>query len=227
MNSRTVIITIAAFPIVFAGIMLAVMIPQLLAGEEELGAGLTCVGISVLLIAVSIVVIVLQVRNIVRDQAITAGRVAGTSLVFGSGRYSQGLTTGVGVIIVRPDFVAFLPTEPIVHIGKQIAGDAAWGAAGFQRIQIPRNVPVGEWMKRLIAEHRDSFDENFPALVDRSGGFVWPREEAQAAYDLHFAKPLKRLSFHQGKARLGFHRRVNEQAQPFADEILRNWQLKE
>jgi hypothetical protein len=46
------------------------------------------------------------------------------------GWFVRGYSAGRGVIIVRPEYVAFLPTEPMKHLGTEIAKGVVFSAAG-------------------------------------------------------------------------------------------------
>lgn len=133
------------------------------------------------------------------------------------GWWVKGLTTCRGVVVVRPRFVAFVPTER----PKSLAVEFAWGAAGFVEVGARRLDPAA-----LIAEieRAPSPDDRARELAAELHGVFWSTEAARL---LERRIPLRRkhrgLWFQNGKESVRLGRAVPVAEIEAARGILAGW----
>jgi len=100
------------------------------------------------------------------------------------GNLIDGLNVQAGVIVLRPDFVAFVPTEQAKNLLGTLAGGLAEAASPFQTVSL-------DWLRRrpdplqmiedLWAERPDSFVESVIEIAGRLGGLVWFPQSTRVA----------------------------------------------
>jgi hypothetical protein len=100
------------------------------------------------------------------------------------GNYVEGLTAQAGVVVLRPEFVAFLPQEKAKNLVGVLAGGLASAVSPIPTIPL-------DWLRRrpdplqmvndLWAERPDDFDRCLFEIVEHLGGFVWARSAARVA----------------------------------------------
>jgi len=95
------------------------------------------------------------------------------------------LTFRKGVAVLRPGYVAFVPTAKQVNLLGSFAGQVAMSATHVHVIpltwfQKKQNVP--EIVQGLWEEYREEFDDYLRDFVGESGGEVWTREECKVTH---------------------------------------------
>ncbi len=106
------------------------------------------------------------------------------AVLWWKGNYIDGLNVQAGVVVLRPNFVAFIPSEK----SKNLVGVLAGGLASAVS---PIHVVSLDWLRRrpdplqmvndLWADRRDDFEPCLFEIVEHLGGFVWSRTSAAAA----------------------------------------------
>lgn len=113
-------------------------------------------------------------------QPLFLGRVGGQSPVsevahFEVWRSQEALASGEraeeGLVVVRPEYVAFLPAHRQAEVVRGLLGPAASGA----RVE----VPVGLLVEQLRWLPEDDFDRHLAQAVRASGGMRWPASEVR------------------------------------------------
>jgi hypothetical protein len=100
------------------------------------------------------------------------------------GNYVEGLTAQKGVVVLRPEFVAFVPTEKAKNLVGVLAGGMASAASPIKRIPL-------DWLRRrpdplnivsdLWTERPAEFDQCLIEITEHLGGIVWARSAATVA----------------------------------------------
>jgi hypothetical protein len=100
------------------------------------------------------------------------------------GNYVRGLTVQAGVVVLRPEFVAFIPAAKAKNLIGALAGGLASAASPIQTIPLDwlrhRPDPL-QMVNDLWAERPDDFDRCLFEIVEHLGGFIWARSAARVA----------------------------------------------
>src|SRR5262249_48082338 len=90
-----------------------------------------------------------------------------------------------GLAVLRPDYVAFIPTEKQVNMLGTTLGLGAAAMVGVHRISLSwlqKKRNIFQIVEDLWDEYRDDFDHYLPELVSRQGGNLWRREECKVTH---------------------------------------------
>jgi hypothetical protein len=125
----------------------------------------------------------------------------------------RGITTGRGVVLVRRDYVAFVPTER----PKNLAVEFAWGAAGFVEVGARKLSPelvIHDLATSLLVDVR------IRELVAQLAGHLWPAGTAKLLEGrIPLRRSRRRLWFRNGPEDIRLARAVPlpelETLQPF------------
>jgi hypothetical protein len=112
------------------------------------------------------------------------GKRSSDEVLWWQGNYIERLTSQAGVVVLRPEFVAFVPTEKAKNLISGLAGGLASAASPIQTIPLDwlrRRPDPLQVVKDLWTERRDDFDRCLLEIVEHLGGFVWARSAAQVA----------------------------------------------
>jgi hypothetical protein len=98
---------------------------------------------------------------------------------------TTGMTVRKGIAVLRPRYVAFVPTADQVNVLGSMAGQVAMSMAHVHVISLDwlrrkRNIP--EIVEGLWDEYRAEFDDYLREFVGESGGEVWTREECKVTH---------------------------------------------
>ncbi len=118
-----------------------------------------------------------------------------------SGWWVQGLNAGRGVAVATPQYVAFIPTER----SKNLAGEVAWGVAGFVTVGATKIPP-----ERVIAKLANGpLDAQVAKLIAGLSGRRWDAGSATIRLKKILLRPSKRgLWFNRGNESIRFGRAV-------------------
>jgi DNA-directed RNA polymerase subunit RPC12/RpoP len=110
----------------------------------------------------------------------------------------QGLSLQQGIVVLRPDYVAFLPTHRPMNLGLSMFGHFV----GIVTIELGRKGkrPSEKLISELWYDARDDFDAALRDTVRDCGGAVWPRTGVLVSrpYSISSNRNL-RLAFTMGK----------------------------
>jgi hypothetical protein len=186
-----------------------------------LGAICTTVGVAIF-VGCGVVVFLTE-RKLSRTEAITAATVGNQPLLFGRGLFTQGLTAGRGIVVCRPGYVAFLPTEPIRNMLGEMVTTVALHAVGVVKVGLSEEIPVDEWVDSLRRDFPDQFDQKLLDMVDQAGGITWRADQMTVTYDADSPARRKRMSFRSGKATIYFSRRLSPAAHDLGNQLFVSW----
>jgi hypothetical protein len=116
-----------------------------------------------------------------------------------SGWFVRGFATGRGMIIVRPAYVAFLPTQAIKHLGTELLKGVTFAAAGVVEIGKDRRIRLDDWAQNLSKLSDSELDAEVSDVVGKIGGIVWRKGEAKVVYKSILLRRKKGLWFVAGK----------------------------
>jgi hypothetical protein len=113
------------------------------------------------------------------------------------GWFVRGFSTGRGIIVVRPQYVAFLPTEPMKHLGTELAKGVAFSAAGIVEIKLGkrRQIHLADWANALDELPASDLDAEATEVAGQIGGIVWPKGQAKVVYKSLLFRRKKGLWF--------------------------------
>jgi hypothetical protein len=100
------------------------------------------------------------------------------------GNYIKGVTSQAGVVVLRPEFVAFLPKSEAKNLITGLVGGIASAASPIQTIPLDwlrRRPDPLQMVKDLWAERNEDFDRCLFEIVEHLGGFIWARSAASVA----------------------------------------------
>jgi hypothetical protein len=140
------------------------------------------------------------------------------------GNYVEGLNAQAGVVVLRSQFVAFIPSAKTKNLVGTLAVGLASAASPIQTISL-------EWLRRrpdpvqmvndLWTERRDDFDRCLIEIVEHAGGRMWARGAARVVRLATWTRAgSEGLAFVRQEAEL----RGAAPAGPVLDELLRGWQ---
>jgi hypothetical protein len=100
------------------------------------------------------------------------------------GNYVEGLTAQAGVVVLRPEFVAFIPEAKAKNLVTALAGGLASAVSPIPTIPLDwlrhRPDPL-QMVNDLWTERPDDFDRCLFEIVAHLGGFIWARSAARVA----------------------------------------------
>jgi hypothetical protein len=139
------------------------------------------------------------------------------------GNRIAGLSKQAGVIVLRPGFVAFLPSEGT----QNLVGVLAKGMADTV-FRIP-SLPL-DWLSRrpdplqlvthLWTQRPDRFDERIREVARQAGGSVWSRNDTSVAVTGKAGRAWRGVIFMHDKAEL----RGYAPGSPLLERLLDGWQ---
>lgn len=139
------------------------------------------------------------------------------------GWFVQRLLTGRGVIVVRPGYVAFLPTEEIKHLGATIAKGVIMSAAGLVEIDRRKPVPVDKWLGELKGSDPEQFDQQLEPLIEATGGLKWLPTNATVRIRRIPLRRKKRLWFMFGEQSIRLSSALGKDELQYAETLLHDW----
>jgi hypothetical protein len=86
-----------------------------------------------------------------------------------------GLSSQAGVVILRPEYVAFLPSQESKNLLAMAATEMASSAVGLQRVTIEASYPFDVLLGVLADRDPRHFDRWVRKAVERHGGRLWGR----------------------------------------------------
>ncbi len=95
------------------------------------------------------------------------------------GYFVSGFSTGPGIIVLRPEYVAFLPTEPMKNLAIELPKGLAFAVAGLVELPGGGKIRLDEWIRELGTLSTQEHDELVLDMAARIGGTVWRRGETQ------------------------------------------------
>ena len=114
----------------------------------------------------------------------TQNRASSEGMLCWQGNYIEGVTAQAGVVVLRPEFVAFVPKEKAKNLVGGLVGGLASAVSPIQTISL-------DWLRRrpdlirmvndLWMERPDDFDRCLVEIVEHLGGFIWARSAARVA----------------------------------------------
>lgn len=122
-------------------------------------------------------------------------------VVWWRGARKTGLRQQPGLVVLRPGYVAFLPTGDSQHIGAELVG-AAVGEAVAKAFRRTRNFPAGAELPFDVVVGVTSegdpaaFDQFVEDAVDEYGGVLWAAGDAEAYRE--------EVAFFPGRDAVGF-----------------------
>lgn len=158
------------------------------------------------------------------SQTRASGRESAGGTEWWRGNLIDGLNAQPGVVVLRAQFVAFLPTAEAKNLVGTLAGGLASAASPIQTIPLDwlrRRTDPLEMVNDLWAERRDDFDQCLFEIVGHLGGLVWARSAAQVARP---SKGTKGRSEAVTFTRRGAELRGYAPAGPKLDRLLHDWQ---
>jgi hypothetical protein len=106
------------------------------------------------------------------------------AVLWWKGNYIDGLNVQAGIVVLRPNLVAFIPSEKSKNLVGVLAGGLASAVSPIHAVSL-------DWLRRrpdrlqlvndLWEDRRDDFEPCLFEIVEYLGGFVWSRTSAAAA----------------------------------------------
>ncbi|MCE9546243.1 MAG: hypothetical protein K8T25_12075 [Planctomycetia bacterium] len=94
----------------------------------------------------------------------------------------HGLSMGNGLVILRPGYLAFIPTEKRKHLGAELLKGVAMGVSGVHTINFGANdkMTPEAWIEQLRRQP-DQFDTEIVTAARGMGGvaWLWPEVEVE------------------------------------------------
>ena len=141
------------------------------------------------------------------------------------GWFVRGFAAGRGMIIVRPEYVAFLPTEPMKHLGTELAKGVAFAAAGVVEIGGGRRIRLDDWVKDIRGLPASELDSEVADVAEKIGGIVWRKGQAKVVYKSLLFRRKKGLWFVAGKESIRVAKPLlNPEALDEAQRMLDGWE---
>jgi hypothetical protein len=149
------------------------------------------------------------------------------AVLWWKGNYIDGLNAQAGVVVLRPNLVAFIPSEKSKNLVGVLAGGLASAVSPIHTVSL-------DWLRRrpdplqmvndLWEDRRDDFDPCLFEIVEHLGGFVWSRTSAAVA---RLGKGLsgdsEGLTFMRKQTELRGHASRG----PVLDRLLEGWKSAE
>ena len=151
-----------------------------------------------------------------------------SDFIWAKGHWAQGTSSQVGFVLVRPGFVAFLPSQAKVGLASlmgDIAKGLAMSGAGVYEFRVTAKMPFELFLPLFARSKPDRFDRNIQGLAKYYGGLVWTRDEAKFSLGKVRAGKRKKLRFLNGKASL--NRALALQNEENLLKVLEGWQREE
>ena len=148
------------------------------------GLGMICIWICVAMLLACGVTLLIVIRIPVREERIATDVVLydDDDVAWWAGYVSGSVSGQKGVIVLRPDYVAFVPSEQSTNYIGLLAGGAASSVLPFQQLSLDafrkqKGKNVGTIVTKLWLEAGESFDDCIRHVAERLNGQVWSRED--------------------------------------------------
>ena len=140
------------------------------------------------------------------------------------GWFVSGLSAGRGMIVARSEYVAFLPTEKMVHLGWTIAEGVVFAGAGLVEIGGGRRIQLDQWIENVRQLPVAEFDTQLTDLIGKIGGVIWRREEVKVIYKRLLFRRKKGLWFQGPKGSMRVARPLLDgELFPRVQQLLDGW----
>jgi hypothetical protein len=115
----------------------------------------------------------------------------------------KGLSVVEGFLVLRPAYVAFLPSGSATHLGRRVAWDVAWMLVGVTWTEARAKPPFDLLVPLLCAHDPAEFDSRIANVVEDHGGLLWRLSQVEKiSRDEHPFALREALVMRKGKVRL-------------------------